>query len=405
MPGSRAAGVKGCAFSGFRAPGYAATMPLLNSNSERQLAGFVVVTIGWTPGTAAVGLAECPVRCSDTAALSPPGRPGPRTLNVAASLCISMTVVWNYRSVMNEEEVAFPPPLNVPFKPDTQQTGGDVLLRVWLPSRCFQPEMKHLFFKVMGLFLSYLAWGFGISLARSRSWRMREFDSKTVPIVFIGLWEPFYFQKFNISGSIAELLMHSKINSSWVISDEIWCGQDLMLLANFMMSAVLIFGSVALSVSWIKAPYPGFLQLHYNTAAFFLLLSCGCTMITVSWNFTVEFYGETILDFPITFSIKREMLTKKCFSYMFPLGITTTILSLLSATMFSCETCPLKQWTLVKPLAVANCRKQEVWTKAYSLEWLGIVFLKKFLHMCHIVIITFLCKIKYIWFFRVHLKR
>nr|XP_045368342.1 uncharacterized protein LOC105064538 [Camelus bactrianus] len=222
-----------------------------------------------------------------------------------------------------------------------------------------QPEMKHLFFKVMGLFLSYLAWGFGISLARSRSWRMREFDSKTVPIVFIGLWEPFYFQKFNISGSIAELLMHSKINSSWVISDEIWCGQDLMLLANFMMSAVLIFGSVALSVSWIKAPYPGFLQLHYNTAAFFLLLSCSCTMITVSWNFTVEFYGETILDFPITFSIKREMLTKKCFSYMFPLGITTTILSLLSATMFSCETCPLKQWTLVKPLAVANYDKPQ----------------------------------------------
>nr|XP_010947785.2 claudin-34 [Camelus bactrianus] len=58
------------------------------------------------------------------------------TLNVAASLCISMTVVWNYRSVMNEEEVAFLPPLNVPFKPDTQQTGGDILLRVWLPSRC-----------------------------------------------------------------------------------------------------------------------------------------------------------------------------------------------------------------------------------------------------------------------------
>ncbi|XP_072812813.1 uncharacterized protein [Vicugna pacos] len=227
-------------------------------------------------------------------------------------------------------------------------------------SRQSQPEMKHLFFKVMGLFLSYLAWGFGISLARSRAWHMWEFDSKTVPIVFIGLWEPFYFQKLNISGSIAELPMHSKINSSWVISDEIWCGQDLMLLANFMMSAVLIFSSVAFSVSWIKAPYPGFLQLHYNTAAFFLLLSCSCTMITVSWNFTVEFYGETILDFPITFSIKREMLTKKCFSYTFPLGITTTILSLLSATMFSCETCPVKQWTLVKPLAVVNYRKQEV---------------------------------------------
>ncbi|XP_006195275.1 uncharacterized protein LOC105094111 [Camelus dromedarius] len=215
--------------------------------------------------------------------------------------------------------------------------------------------MKLLFFKVTGLFLSYLVWTFSIILARSRSWHVWEFDSKIVPIVFIGLWEALYFQKFNVSGSIVELPMHSKINSSWVISDEIWYGQDLMLLANFMMSTVLIFGSVALWVSQIKAPYPGFLQLCYNTAALFLLLSCSCTMISVSWNFTVEFYGETTLDFPITFPVEREMLTKKHFSYVFPLGITTTVLSLLSATMFSCETCPVKRWTLVKPLGVANC--------------------------------------------------
>ena len=69
--------------------------------------------------------------------------------------------------------------------------------------------------------------------------------------------------------------MHSMINLSWIISDEIWYGQDLTLLANFMTPLALIFGSVAL-VTWIKAPYPDFIQLYHRASAFLLLLSGSC---------------------------------------------------------------------------------------------------------------------------------
>lgn len=212
----------------------------------------------------------------------------------------------------------------------------------------------------MGLFFSYLAWAFGISLANSTSWRVWEFNSNIVPIVFIGLWDAFYLQKFNISGAIVELPMYCRINGSWVISDEIWYGQDLILLANFMKSTVLIFGSVALLVCWIHAPYPDFLRLCYNISAFFLTCSCSCTMITVSWNFAVDFYGQTTLDFPLRFPIGKEMLIRKHFSYVFPLGITTSTLSLISATMFFCETFSIKQWGKVKPVTVGKCPKEKV---------------------------------------------
>uniref|UniRef100_A0A4W2EPH5 Uncharacterized protein n=1 Tax=Bos indicus x Bos taurus TaxID=30522 RepID=A0A4W2EPH5_BOBOX len=163
-------------------------------------------------------------------------------------------------------------------------------------------------------------------LAHSRSWRVWEFDSDIVSVVFIGLWEAFYQQKFNISGIMVELPMYSEINSSWVISNEISYGQGLMLLANFMMSVALIFSSVALFVSRIKAPYPDFLRLCYKASALLLFLSCTCITIAVSWNFTVDFYGQTTLDFPLTFPVEREMITNKRLSYVFPLGTATSIL-------------------------------------------------------------------------------
>ncbi|XP_021545880.2 uncharacterized protein LOC110580198 [Neomonachus schauinslandi] len=223
-----------------------------------------------------------------------------------------------------------------------------------------QPELKHYFLKLIGLFFSYLAWAFGISLASSRSWRVWEFNSNIVPIVFIGLWEAFYFQKFNISGSIVELPMHSRINGSWVISDEICYGQGLILLANFMKSVVLIFGSVALLLCRIHVPYPDFLRLCYNISAFFLVISSSCTTITVSWNFAVDFYGQTTLDFPLSFPIGKEILIRKHFSYVFPLGLTTATVSLISAAMFFCETFSIKQWSQVKPMVVGKCPKRKV---------------------------------------------
>ncbi|KAG8519768.1 Claudin-34 [Galemys pyrenaicus] len=49
-------------------------------------------------------------------------------LNVAASVCISIAVLWNYYSIMNEAGVAFPPSLHLPFKPDMQEVGSAILM-------------------------------------------------------------------------------------------------------------------------------------------------------------------------------------------------------------------------------------------------------------------------------------
>uniref|UniRef100_A0A8C6DAP7 Uncharacterized protein n=1 Tax=Moschus moschiferus TaxID=68415 RepID=A0A8C6DAP7_MOSMO len=211
------------------------------------------------------------------------------------------------------------------------------------------------FFKPIRVVLNYLVWMFGLGLVHSRSWRVWEFDSDLISVVFIGLWDAFYRQKFNVSGIMVELPMYSMINSSWVISNEISYGQGLMLLANFMMSAALIFSSVALFVSRLKAPYPDFLRLCYQASALLLFLSGACTTIAVSWNFTMDFYGQTTLDFPITFPVEREMVTNKRLSYVFPLGITTSILLLVSALLFSCETCSIKPPKRVTPLIKSKC--------------------------------------------------
>lgn len=37
-------------------------------------------------------------------------------LNIAAGICISVAVTWNYHSVMTEEGIVFPPSFNIPFK-------------------------------------------------------------------------------------------------------------------------------------------------------------------------------------------------------------------------------------------------------------------------------------------------
>ncbi|KAM5197252.1 claudin-34 [Hipposideros larvatus] len=48
-------------------------------------------------------------------------------LNTVASTCILIAVIWNYKSVMNEEGISFPPSFHVPFKPDTQENGNAML--------------------------------------------------------------------------------------------------------------------------------------------------------------------------------------------------------------------------------------------------------------------------------------
>uniref|UniRef100_G1U3M7 Uncharacterized protein n=1 Tax=Oryctolagus cuniculus TaxID=9986 RepID=G1U3M7_RABIT len=221
-------------------------------------------------------------------------------------------------------------------------------------------EMKQWICKLIGLFFSYLSWAFGVSLVNSRSWRVWEFDSQTVPFVFIGFWEAFYYKRVNISGSVTEVPMSSTINASWVISTEIEYGRDLIVLPIFMKTTVLIFSTVAVLVSWIKAPYPEFIQMCYKISVFFLFTSCGCTFTVVIWNFIVDFYGQSTLDFPLTFPVDKEILIRKHFSYVFPAGISTATLSLVSATMFLCELCLAERRNRVKPLPVDDHSKEKV---------------------------------------------
>lgn len=270
-----------------------------------------------------------------------------------------------------------------------------ILFSLWcvpaLISWCLYPvirqlELKHLYLKLMGLFFSYLAWAFGISLANSRSWRVWEFTSNIVSIVYIGLWEAFYFQKCSISGAILEWPMYGRINGSWVISDEIWYGQGLILLANSLNCVVLIFGSVALVVRWIHVPYPDFLRLCYNISAFFLICSCSCTAVTASWNFAVDFYGQTTLDFPLSFPIGKEMLIRKRFSYVFPLGITTATLSLISAAMSSVEHFPRNRGVKWNPWLYANIPQWKVWMKVLLFAMAANKFLEEMSYI-HIILL------------------
>ncbi|ELV12896.1 claudin-34 [Tupaia chinensis] len=52
----------------------------------------------------------------------------PGMLHITSSICITVIVVWNYYSVISMEGIPFPPSYNLPFKPDTQETGSAVLL-------------------------------------------------------------------------------------------------------------------------------------------------------------------------------------------------------------------------------------------------------------------------------------
>ncbi|XP_042536419.1 uncharacterized protein LOC122108527 [Dipodomys spectabilis] len=204
-------------------------------------------------------------------------------------------------------------------------------------------EMKQGRLELAALVCTYITWALGIILAISRHWRIWEFDAKEVQIVFIGLWKVYYYQKVNGTESLIGVTMHTGSNESWIIPPEIQYGRDLILLANFMKSVVLIFSTEAILVSWIKAPYPDFLRSHYNISVLFLLLSSFCTLTAVFWNHIVDFYGQTTFQFRSTFPVQKEELYMKHFSYVLPLGIFTVTLSVSTAAMFIYEICALRE--------------------------------------------------------------
>uniref|UniRef100_A0A8C6DY65 Claudin-34 n=1 Tax=Moschus moschiferus TaxID=68415 RepID=A0A8C6DY65_MOSMO len=69
-------------------------------------------------------------------------------LNIAAGICISVAVIWNYHSVMTEAGIVFPPSFNLPFKPHAQQIGNTVIVACLAASVLFLSGWLILSYKV-----------------------------------------------------------------------------------------------------------------------------------------------------------------------------------------------------------------------------------------------------------------
>ena len=197
-------------------------------------------------------------------------------------------------------------------------------------------------FRVTGFICSLLSLGFGIILANSKYWRLWEFDSNFVHLIYIGLWEAYYHWEFNFSGTETIILVHSPVNSTWTISPEFQYARNLILLAMLIKPVVVIFSSAALRVSILKASVPEILIVCYKCSVLILILSSLCTIISVTWNHVVDLYGNTTLDFPPTFPVKKEALIKKHNTHVFPMGLVTTTLLLFGVIMFLYEIRSLK---------------------------------------------------------------
>lgn len=206
----------------------------------------------------------------------------------------------------------------------------------------FAQEMECIF-RLTGFICSFLSSGLGLILASSQYWRLWEFDNNVVQLVYIGLWEAYYYLEFNTSSSVNSILVHTRINSTWNLSPEFRCAQGLTLLAMFIKPVVVIFSSASIRVNIIKAPVSKIQILSYKCCVIILILSSICTVLSVTWNHVVDLYGETTLDFPPTFPVKKADLIKKHHTHVFPIGIMTAILSLLGMIMFLLEIRSLKR--------------------------------------------------------------
>lgn len=146
-----------------------------------------------------------------------------------------------------------------------------------------------------------------------------------------------------MSGLKLEVSVFARLNKSWGIPDEIYYGQDLMLLANFRGPVSLVFSTLVVWASWIRAPFPHFSYTCYNTDALHLSLSCFCLTLTVAWNFITELSGQTTLEFPPKFPVNKDMVHSKRISYVLPLGVLASIFSLISVMIFSRDSCSMEQ--------------------------------------------------------------
>lgn len=142
--------------------------------------------------------------------------------------------------------------------------------------------------------------------------------------------------------------MHTAMNSNWTISIEIEYARGLILMANFTQPIVLLFSSLAFMISWIRAPYADFMMMCYKISLLFLIFNIICTVLAVSWNLVVDIYGESTLDFPLTFPVRKEDLIRKYVTCVFPLGMLAAVLSIISIIMLFYEMALIKEKARVK---------------------------------------------------------
>ncbi|XP_076419085.1 uncharacterized protein LOC143271102 [Peromyscus maniculatus bairdii] len=221
-------------------------------------------------------------------------------------------------------------------------------------------NMKEYIFKFSGLICSTSALVFEIILADSQCWRLWEFNNKLVQFVSIGLWEAYYTQDFNISGSMTRMLVHTPINETWNESSEFQYLQVLIAWAILMKILVLIFTSVAIKISCMEDQFIDIQLFCYKMSAIILAVSSLFTLVTVTLNHLVDIYGQTTLDFPPDFPVKKEDIIKKHCTKVFPMGVLTATMSLFGVILFLCEMISLTVQSQVKARCASNLAGQKV---------------------------------------------
>ncbi|XP_031230717.1 uncharacterized protein LOC116093431 [Mastomys coucha] len=219
--------------------------------------------------------------------------------------------------------------------------------------------VKECIFRLSGLFCSLIAFVFEVSLASNRCWRLWEFDNEIVHFVCFGLSEAYYPQALNISGSTIQVLAHSPINSTWTISPEFHYARTLITSAILLKPVVLIFNAIAIKIGYMKEPFVNVQIFLYKISAFILCISSLCTFVSVSWNHVVDLYGQTTLDFPPNFPVKKDTLTKKHYTATFPIGVLTATMSLFGVIIFLFEMNSLSPQSEVEAQCVSRLINQK----------------------------------------------
>ncbi|EGW08416.1 hypothetical protein I79_021284 [Cricetulus griseus] len=219
---------------------------------------------------------------------------------------------------------------------------------------------KECIFKLTGFFSSLTAFVLQIVIASSQCWRLWVFNDNIVKFVSFGLWEAHYPQEFNVSGTVIKMLVHTPINSNWTISTEYQYAQNLMVGAILMKPIVLVCSSMAIKISYMKYPYVEMQIYCYKVSALVMCLSGLFTFVSVSWNHIVDLYGQTTLDFPPDFPVKKEDLIMKYFTAVFPFGILISTMSLFGAIFFVSEISNLKLQSQEKARCASKLTKQDV---------------------------------------------